>query len=291
MAIDQAKLEEFTGRFAGDFAAAMHAATVVVGDKLGLYRALAEAGPIDGAGLAARTGYDRRLVEEWLCAQYVSRYCEHDPATGTFWLTEEQAAALADESSPALLVGAMTIAASAVKDEERIRERFATGRFGWHEHHRDLFEGTERLFKPGYVANLVPSWLPALEGVEEKLLAGARVADIGCGHGASTIVMAKAYPNSQFVGFDYHAASVAAARRAAERAGVAIGTGDTKVVERGKADGVYISTSGVAVVEHTLQLSPASIRPGDRVIASGTLGDHGMAIMVSRGELELEVEI
>ncbi len=221
MAIDQAKLEEFVGRFACDFAAAMHAATVVVGAKLGLYRALAAAGPIDGAGLAARTGYDRRLVEEWLCAQYVSRYCEHDPTTGTFWLTEEQAAALADESSPALLVGAMTIAASAVKDEERIRERFATGRLGWHEHHRDLFEGTERLFKPGYVANLVSAWIPALDGVEDKLQAGARVADIGCGYGSSTILLAQHYPQSTFVGFDFHPESVEAARKRAADAGVA----------------------------------------------------------------------
>lgn len=169
MAIDQTKLEQFIGRFAGDFAAAMHAATVVVGDKLGLYKALAEHGPVDGAGLASNTGYDRRLVEEWLAAQYVSGYCEHDAGAGTFWLTEEQAAALADEASPALLVGAMTVAASVIKDEERIRDRFATGAMAWHDHHTDLFDGTERLFKPGYAANLASSWVPALEGVEEKL--------------------------------------------------------------------------------------------------------------------------
>ena len=221
MAIDQEKLDAFVGRFATDFAAAMHAATVVVGDKLGLYRALAASGPTDGAGLAARTGYDRRLVEEWLNAQFVSGYCEHDPAAGTFWLTEEQAAALADESSPALLVGAMTIVASVVKDEERIRERFATGRLGWHEHHADLYDGTERLFKPGYVANLVSSWIPALDGVAERLRAGGRVADLGCGYGASTILLAQSFPEATVVGFDFHPESIDVARKRAADAGVA----------------------------------------------------------------------
>lgn len=220
MAIDQTRLEEFLGRFVNDFATAMHAATVVVGDKLGLYKALA-GGPTDGAGLAARTGYDRRLVEEWLAAQFVSGYCEHDPEAGTFWLSEEQAAALADESSPALIVGAMTIAASVVKDEERIRERFTTGRFGWHEHHHDLFEGTERLFKAGYVANLASSWIPALDGVEDKLAAGAKVADVGCGYGASTILLARHYPASTVVGFDFHADSIDVARKRAAEAGMA----------------------------------------------------------------------
>ncbi|HEX2064219.1 MAG TPA: class I SAM-dependent methyltransferase [Acidimicrobiales bacterium] len=221
MAIDQTKLEEFIGRFAVDFSAAMHAATVVIGDKLGLYKSLAAAGPTDGAGLAARTGYDRRLVEEWLNAQYVSGYCEHDPDTGTFWLSDEQKAALADDSSPALLIGAMTIAASLIKDEERIRERFTTGRFGWGEHHADLFDGTERLFRPGYVANLVSAWIPALDGVDQKLRAGAMVADVGCGYGASTVLLAQAYPASTVVGFDFHAESIEVARKRAADAGVA----------------------------------------------------------------------
>ena len=219
--IDETKLGEFIGRFATDFAAALHAATVVIGDKLGLYRALAGAGAVSGPDLAKRTGYDRRLVEEWLNAQFVSGYCEHDPEAGTFWMTPEQIALLADENSPALLVGAMTLAASVVKDEERIRERFTTGRLGWHEHHEDLFLGTERLFKPGYLANLVASWIPALDGVEAKLQAGATVADVGCGHGASTILMAEAYPASSFVGFDFHAESIEAARKRAADAGVA----------------------------------------------------------------------
>ena len=220
MSVDQAKLDEFIGRFATDFGAAVHAATVVIGDKLGLYKALAEAGPTDGGGLAARTGLDPRLVEEWLNAQFVSGYCEHDPASGTFWLSEEQAAALADEASPALLVGAMTLTASIFKDEERIRDRFTTGRFGWHEHHQDLFDGTERLFKPGYVANLVSSWIPSLDGVEDRLRAGATVADIGCGHGSSTILLAQEYPASTIVGFDFHPESIEAAKKRAADAGV-----------------------------------------------------------------------
>jgi SAM-dependent methyltransferase len=218
--LDPEKLDAFVGRFAGDFAAAMHAATVVVGDKLGLYRALASAGPIDGASLAVRTGLNRRLVEEWLNAQYVSGYCERGE-DGTFWLSPEQTAALADESSPALLVGAMTIAASVMKDEERIRDRFTSGAFGWHEHHHDLYDGTERLFKPGYVANLVESWLPALDGVEPKLRDGATVADVGCGYGSSTILLAQHYPAATIVGFDYHAESIDVARKRAADAGVA----------------------------------------------------------------------
>lgn len=221
MAIDDSRLEDLVGRFATDFGAALHAATVVLGDRLGLYKALAEAGPIDGAGLAAATGYDRRLVEEWCHAQFVSGYCHHDPDTGRFRLDEEQVALLADDAHPACMVGAMSIAAAVIKDEERVGERFRTGvGFGWHEHHRDLFDGTERLFRPGYTANLVPSWIPALDGVEAKLTAGASVADVGCGYGASTILLAQAFPRSTVVGFDYHAASIEQARKRAAEAGL-----------------------------------------------------------------------
>jgi SAM-dependent methyltransferase len=193
----------------------------VIGDKLGLYKALAERGPSTAAELARATGYDERLVEEWLSAQFVSGYCEHDPATSTFSLTDEQAAVLADDSTPAFLVGAMTIAAAVYKDEEKIRDAFRNGRgFGWNAHCHDLFHGTERLFKPGYLGNLVASWIPTLDGVEAKLRAGAQVADIGCGHGASTILLAQAYPESTIVGFDYHAESIDEARKRAAEAGV-----------------------------------------------------------------------
>ncbi len=221
MEIDEARLDEFIGRFAGDFGAALHATTVVVGDKLGLYRALADLGPSDAPSLAASTGCDTRLVQEWLDAQYAAGYCHHSSDTGTYWLSPEQAAVLADPGSPAFLVGAMTIASSTAKDEEKVREAFRTGRgLGWHEHHHDLFHGTERLFKPGYVANLVSSWIPALHEVEGKLRSGAAVADLGCGHGSSTILLAETYPSSTVTGFDYHAASIETARKRAAEAGV-----------------------------------------------------------------------
>ncbi|CAN5522535.1 class I SAM-dependent methyltransferase [soil metagenome] len=218
--LDEEKLNEFIGRFAVDFGAALHATTVVIGDKLGIYRALAE-GATDADGLAARTGTSARLVSEWLKAQYVSGYCEHDPAAGTWWLSPEQSAVLAVDGTPAFLVGAMTIAASTAKDEDRIRAAFLSGKgLGWHEQDPDLFEGTERLFKPGYLGNLVSAWLPALDGVEPRLRAGAKVADLGCGHGASTILLASSYPDSTVVGFDYHEASIEQARKRAADAGV-----------------------------------------------------------------------
>jgi SAM-dependent methyltransferase len=220
--IDPGRLDEFVGRLAGDVGAAMHASTVVLGDKLGLYQALAAAGPCDPAGLAGHTGCDPRLVEEWLRAQFVSGYCHHDGAAGTFWLDPEQAAVLASPDHPAFMVGAMTVALSTAKDEDRVREAFRSGAgLGWHEHHADLFTGVERLFKPGYLANLVSAWIPALSGgVEDRLRAGARVADLGCGHGASTILLAEAYPASEIVGYDYHRASVEVARARADEAGL-----------------------------------------------------------------------
>jgi SAM-dependent methyltransferase len=222
MAINEDKLNELIGQFVTDFGAAMHAATVVIGDKLGLFKALAERGPSTGAELAGHTGYDVRLVEEWLNAQFVSGYAEYDPSTASFSLTPEQAAVLADESTPAFLAGAMTIAAAIYKDEERIREAFRTGNgLGWNEHCHDLFHGTERLFKPGYLGNLVSGWIPALDGVDAKLQAGAKVADIGCGHGSSTILLAQQYPASTIVGFDYHEESIETARKRAAEAGVA----------------------------------------------------------------------
>jgi SAM-dependent methyltransferase len=222
MAIDETRLGEFINQFAGDFGAALHASTVVIGDKLGLYRTLADEGPLDADGLAAAAGYDPRLVQEWLNAQFAAGYCGFSAETGTYWLSPEQAAVLADPASPAFLVGAMTIAASTAKDEERIREAFVTGAgLGWHEHHHDLFHGTERLFKPGYVANLTSSWIPALDGVDARLRAGGSVADLGCGHGASTVLLAQTYPEARVTGFDYHPASIDIARKRAAEAGVA----------------------------------------------------------------------
>jgi SAM-dependent methyltransferase len=220
--IDEQKLEQFMGQFVQDMGAAATAPLVVIGDKLGLYKAMAGGDPVTPAELAGRTGCRERYLREWLCQQAASGYVEYDPEDGTFRLPPEQELALAHDDSPAFIPGAFQLIAAIVKDEPHITERFRSGEgFGWHEHDHDLFEGTERFFRPGYLANLVESWLPSLDGVVEKLEAGARVADVGCGHGASTILMAQAYPRSTFVGTDYHEASIEAARRAAERAGVA----------------------------------------------------------------------
>jgi SAM-dependent methyltransferase len=194
---------------------------VLLGEKLGLYKAMASAGPLTPEQLAKRTGTDPRYVREWMCAQAASGYLDYDAAKGTFLLTEERAYTLADETSPAYLPGAFQVAIAAIKDEPKITERFRSGKgFGWHEHDTGLFAGTERFFRPNYVANLMTSWIPSLDGVQKKLEKGARVADVGCGHGASTILMAQAFPNSEFVGFDYHAPSVEHARSAAKGAAV-----------------------------------------------------------------------
>jgi SAM-dependent methyltransferase len=219
--VDQDRLRAFIERFAADQAATMHAATVVIGDQLGLYRALAEGGPQTHDELAKATGCQPRLLREWLNAQVASAYCEHDPTQQRYWLTAEQAACLADPDSPTFVAGGALVASSTHKDTERVRQAFTTdGGVGWDEHHPDLFAGTERFFGPAYRANLVGSWIPALDGMEEKLAAGARVADIGCGHGVALILLAEAYPASTFAGFDNHAGSIEAARRAALEAGI-----------------------------------------------------------------------
>jgi SAM-dependent methyltransferase len=219
-AADPAEVEAFMGQVAGDVAAAFHAASVSLGDKLGLWQALA-GGPATPAELAARTGYDARYLEDWLLAQAAGGYCLRD-ADGRFWLTPAQAAVLADPSAGTYLAGATTVAGVLFRDDHLALEAFRSGRgVAWHEHHPDLFAGTERLFRPGYAANLVASWIPALDGVAERLGRGIEVADVGCGYGASTIILARAYPASSFVGFDNHRPSIEAARERAEQAGVA----------------------------------------------------------------------
>jgi SAM-dependent methyltransferase len=221
MQIDQAKLEKFIAQAVGEIGAGMNAALVIIGDKLGLYKAMAGAGPLTSTELAQKTGTTERYVREWLNAQAAGGFVTYDAGTARYLLPDEQAFALAVEDSPAYLPGAYQIIASVLKDEPRITEAFRTGAgVGWHEHCADLFQGTERFFRPSYAANLVSSWIPALDGVEAKLKSGAKVADVGCGHGASTLLMAKSYPKSQFVGFDYHAPSVEHAWKAAEQAGV-----------------------------------------------------------------------
>ncbi|WP_017580922.1 class I SAM-dependent methyltransferase [Nocardiopsis valliformis] len=219
--LDTDRLRAFLQRYAADQAATMHAATVVIGDQLGLYRALADGGRQTADELAAATDCHPRLVREWLNAQAASAYCEHDPADDTYRLTPEQAACLADPASPAFVAGGAMVASSTHKDTERVQKAFTTdGGIGWDEHHPHLFTGTERFFGPVYRANLVDHWIPALSGVHDKLVAGARVADVGCGHGASLMLLARAYPASTFTGFDYHAPSIDTARAQASQAGL-----------------------------------------------------------------------
>jgi len=219
--LDEAKLNAFVVKMVGDIGATLTGALVIIGDRLGLYRALAEHGAMTSAELAQRTGTHERYVREWLANQAASGYLEYDSATQRFTLPAEHQPVLSDETSPVLLCGLYQIAQTLFVDEPKITDAFKSGRgFGWHEHDERLFEATERFFRPGYSANLIANWIPALDGVDAKLLTGALVADVGCGLGTSTIVMAKAYPASRFHGFDYHEGSIRAARAAAERAGV-----------------------------------------------------------------------
>lgn len=219
--IDEAKLEGFVDRFIGDAAATAHAATVVLGDKLGLYKALAEGGSQTADEVAAQAGCHPRLIEEWLNAQTASGYCEYDPSSRRYRLTPEQAACLADEDSPTFLLANMGIVSTLHRDEERVRKVFkGAGTLGWHEHSHELFAEISRSTAVDLTHLLVPEWIPALDGVEDKLRQGARVADIGCGFGAPTIMLAQAYPASTFHGFDYHKESIDAARKAAAEAGV-----------------------------------------------------------------------
>jgi 2-polyprenyl-3-methyl-5-hydroxy-6-metoxy-1,4-benzoquinol methylase len=219
--IDQSKLHEFVMRAVGEMGAAMNAALIVVGDKLGLYKAMSGAGPLTSAEVAAKTGTTERYVREWLNAQAAGGFVTYDAATARYNLPPEQALALADETSPVFLPGFFEIVAACVKDEAKITEAFRTGKgVGWHEHDQCLFAGTERFFRPNYRAHLVVEWIPALGDTESKLKAGARVADVGCGLGTSTILMAQAYPKSTFVGSDYHPKSIEMARDAAAKAGV-----------------------------------------------------------------------
>jgi 2-polyprenyl-3-methyl-5-hydroxy-6-metoxy-1,4-benzoquinol methylase len=220
-AIDEKKLNDFMAKAVGDLGAAMHAALVLLGDELGLFKAMADCKPVSAKQLAERTGTRERYVREWLSAQAASGYCVYDAAADAFSLTPEQSLALAQEDGPAFLPGAFQVAASVMRDEPKVRDAFKSGQgVGWHEHDCLLFHGTERFFRPGYNAHLVSSWLPALDGVVPKLLRGADVADVGCGHGASTILMAKTYAKSRFTGYDYHPESIERARAVALREGL-----------------------------------------------------------------------
>ena len=222
MAATEQEVTEFVHKALGDIGAALTASLVVVGDKVGLYKALAGSGGLTPAELASRTKTSERYVREWCAAQAAAGYLTYDPAGGRFSLPDAHAAALTDEDSPACVLGGFQGMTAAMRVAPRIVEAFRTGAgVGWHEQDSELFTGVERFFRPGYNAHLVAEWLPALDGVVTKLESGARVADIGCGHGASTVILAKAFPKSTFVGFDYHPPSIEAASERAKAAGVA----------------------------------------------------------------------
>jgi SAM-dependent methyltransferase len=221
-AIDAARLEGFVGQILGELGATLNSALVVMGDKLGLYRAMADGEPVTAATLASRTSAPERYVREWLNAQAAGGYVTYDAEAGTYALPAEHAIVLTDERSPYYLPGAFELMAAAVRDEPAITRAARAGEgFGWGEHSQGVFDGCERFFRPGYLNFLVEAWIPALDGVEAKLRAGASVADVGCGHGASTIIMAEAFPSSRFRGFDAHPGSIETARERAIEAGVA----------------------------------------------------------------------
>jgi SAM-dependent methyltransferase len=218
-AVDPDKLMSFVFRAVDEVGATLNTALVVMGDRLGLYRALADSAPLTPAELASRSGCAERYVREWLNAQAAGGYLEYDPEKGRYALPAEQAVALTDESSPAYLPGFFQIALGSVHDSGRITDAARTGAgVGWHDHVQDVHEGCERFFRPAYNTHLVTEWLPALDGVTDKLEAGASVADVGCGHGASTILMAQAFPASSFAGFDYHDGSIRTANEGLEAA-------------------------------------------------------------------------
>lgn len=217
---DSVRLDQFMGKMLGDMGAAASLALVILGDKLGLYRDLAALGSATSEELSDKAGASERYVREWLSAQAAAGYVDYDPATSRFSLNPEQQAVFVREGEPTFMAGGMEVVGALYRDEPKVTEAFRSGGgVGWHEHDACLFRGTERFFRAGYNAHLVQAWLPALDGVVAKLERGALVADIGCGHGASAIIMAKAFPNSRFHGFDYHAPSIERARRLAEEEG------------------------------------------------------------------------
>ena len=225
MAVDMDKLQQLLGKVVGDLGGAAAGALGRLGDRVGLFKGLAAGGAQTSAELAKRTKTQERLVREWLNAMAAAAYVHYDPATSKFSLDEEQAFAFAQEDSPAFMAGGFQAIGSMWLDEEKVAKSFKTGKaLDWGQHHHSLFEGTERFFRPGYNANLIASWIPAMDGVKEKLERGALVADVGCGHGASTILMAKSFPKSTFIGFDYHKPSIQTAAKKAKAAGVAKNT-------------------------------------------------------------------
>jgi 2-polyprenyl-3-methyl-5-hydroxy-6-metoxy-1,4-benzoquinol methylase len=220
--IDHSKLQEFMMKAVGDMASSLGAMTIILGDRLGLYKTMAKTGPITSEELAAQTNTAERYIREWLASQAASGYITYDPTQRKYFIPQENAMVLAHEDSPVFVMGSYQILRSIFKDEEKFVEIFKSGKgLRWGEHHHDLFEGTAKFFKPNYMSNLVQSWIPSLEGIEERLKKGAKVADIGCGYGFSSIIMAKEYPNSKFYGFDNHEPSIEAAKQISQQEGLA----------------------------------------------------------------------
>ena len=221
MPVDTQKLDAFLGKAVGDLGAAMSVPLMIVGERLGLYRAMQKAGPMTSEQLAKKTNTTERYVREWLMNQAAGGYVNYDAATKAFTLPDEQAMAMADEDSPCYMHGGYEVILSLFRDLDKIESVFKTGKgLEWGEHDHCLFSGTARFFRPSYIGNLVSNWIPALDGMHEKLQAGAKVADVGCGYGHSTMLMAGAYPKSSFTGFDYHAPSVESANRIAKQNGL-----------------------------------------------------------------------
>lgn len=211
--IDEKRLNEFMIKAAGDIGSTMSSMLVIIGERLGLYKAMANSGPVTSTELANNTKTSERYVREWLANQAACGYVTYDPSNQKYFLPAEQSMVLADENSPVYMHGAYQLIKSLFKDEDKFVEMFSTGKgLRWGDHHHDLFEGTARFFKPNYVGNLVQSWIPSIEGMEDKLKSNAKVADIGCGYGISTTIMAKAYPNSKFYGYDNHGPSIEKAK-------------------------------------------------------------------------------
>jgi SAM-dependent methyltransferase len=221
MDVNPDRLNTFIGKMLGDVGAAMNASLMLIGDKLGLYKALAAKGPLTAAELAQATSTSERYIREWLAAQAASGYVDYDAVSGKFSMTPEQGMILADEDSPVFMGAVSSVVAATFLDEPKVSDAFKSGKgVGWNRRSECLFCGTARFFRTGYKHHLVQEWLPALDGVVEKLQRGARVADVGCGHGVSTRLMAQAFPNSRFYGFDYHEGSIEAARQATQQAGL-----------------------------------------------------------------------
>src|SRR3982075_2502796 len=222
MDVNPDKLNSFMGKMLGEFGAALNASLMLIGDKLGLYKPLAAEGPMNSSELAQATGTNERYIREWLAAPAAAGYVEYDSASGEFSVGAEEALALADEDSPFFMGAVGNLVAATFLDEPKISDAFKTGKgVGWNRRSECLFCGTARFFRTGYKHHLVQEWLPALDGVVEKLKRGAKVADVGCGHGVSTRLMAAAFPNSRFYGFDYYEGSIEAARQAATDARLA----------------------------------------------------------------------